>query len=76
MNVQLTNPIRAMAALLAMLLVGAASGQVRAAPWADSIAFPKTESPTALFNGRDLTGWVGETGKYWSVEDGNDPRGE
>lgn len=31
---------------------------------------PKNEQPVFLFNGTDLTGWEGQTDKYWSVEDG------
>ena len=31
---------------------------------------PKGEKRVSLFNGRDLTGWEGQAGKYWSVENG------
>lgn len=31
---------------------------------------PKSEKPIHLFNGKDLTGWEGQTKKYFSVEDG------
>ena len=31
---------------------------------------PTGETPVQLFNGRDLDGWVGHIGKYYSVEDG------
>ena len=33
------------------------------------LAFPEGENATALFNGRNLSGWSGWD-KYWSVEDG------
>lgn len=41
----------------AMLLAGCSSPKVR-------------HVPVALFNGRDLTGWVAEHGGEWTVEDG------
>lgn len=31
---------------------------------------PQSETPIFLFNGTDLTGWEGQTDKYWNVEDG------
>ena len=31
---------------------------------------PDSESPVRLFDGKTLTGWDGQTEKYWSVEDG------
>jgi hypothetical protein len=31
---------------------------------------PASETPIRLFNGQDLTGWQGQTGKYFNVEDG------
>ena len=31
---------------------------------------PKSEKPVRLFNGKDLSGWVGQKDKYWSVKDG------
>ncbi len=31
---------------------------------------PKSEMPVHLFNGKDLDGWGGHIGKYFSVEDG------
>ncbi len=31
---------------------------------------PTGETPVQLFNGKDLDGWVGYIGKYYSVEDG------
>ena len=61
--------------LLAFLLVVTpalfARGQT---DWAKSVRLPKSEKPIRLFNGRDLSGWEGQTGKYWSV-DGNVIRG-
>jgi hypothetical protein len=32
--------------------------------------FPKSEKPVKLFNGKDFDGWEGNTGKYFSIEDG------
>src|SRR2546428_1595497 len=40
------------------------------ADWAASVTFPNSEKTIRLFNGHDLSGWEGQTGKYWSV-DGN-----
>lgn len=31
---------------------------------------PASETPIRLFNGQDLDGWQGQTGKYFNVEDG------
>jgi hypothetical protein len=31
---------------------------------------PASEKPIRLFNGKDLTGWEGQTEKYWAVVDG------
>ena len=31
---------------------------------------PAGETPVMLFNGKDLDGWVGHIGKYFTVEDG------
>lgn len=39
------------------------------ASWADSVAFPASEKPVALFNGTNLEGWKGNL-KYWSVDNG------
>ena len=37
----------------------------------DQIArLPAGETPVRLFNGKDLTGWEGHTGRYFNVEDG------
>jgi hypothetical protein len=38
--------------------------------WAESVKLPVRETPIRLFNGKDLTGWEGQTDKYWAVEDG------
>ena len=38
--------------------------------WAKSITLPKSEKAVALFNGRDLDGWEGQTAKHWSVVSG------
>jgi hypothetical protein len=43
--------------------------------WSASVKFPETEKPVRLFNGKDLTGWHGNTGaggtpEYFKVVDG------
>jgi hypothetical protein len=53
--------------LAACLLIAFAT--LDAADWSQSIKFPESEKPAALFNGKDLTGWDGNT-QYWSVLDG------
>ncbi|MDY3561040.1 DUF1080 domain-containing protein [Gemmata sp. JC673] len=35
-----------------------------------STAATAADKPVALFNGKDLTGWEGDTEKTWKVEDG------
>lgn len=37
--------------------------------WSRERKFPASERKTALFNGKNLTGWEGNM-KYWSVQDG------
>jgi hypothetical protein len=43
-----------------------------AADWSEQqvARLPKTEKPVRLFNGKDLAGWEGLTGKYFNVVDG------
>ncbi|MDX1947236.1 MAG: DUF1080 domain-containing protein [Pirellulaceae bacterium] len=46
-----------------------------AANWAATVKFPESEKPVALFNGKDFTGWEGNTGeagtpKYFSIKEG------
>jgi len=38
--------------------------------WSERQKFPDGEKPVALFNGKDLVGWEGQIGKYWSVAGG------
>ncbi|QDU25393.1 hypothetical protein ETAA8_04610 [Anatilimnocola aggregata] len=43
--------------------------------WSTSVTFPASEKPVPLFNGKDLTGWHGNTGadgtkEYFKVKDG------
>ena len=38
--------------------------------WAAGVVLPANEKAVRLFNGHDLTGWEGQTEKYWSIEDG------
>ena len=33
--------------------------------------FPASERPLSLFNGADLSGWQGETGRYFTVAGGS-----
>jgi hypothetical protein len=45
------------------------------ADWSSSVKFPASEKPVHLFNGKDFTGWEGNTGeggtqKYFSIKDG------
>src|SRR5579872_6429319 len=68
MNACSLNSIRL--GLLSIVCATPAFAQEKSSTWADSVTFPKSESPVHLFNGRDLAGWQGQTGKYWSVEDG------
>ena len=60
------------AVILGLGLASAAAAEPKAADWsARQIAkLPKGEKPVRLFNGKDLTGWEGQTGKYFSVQDG------
>lgn len=39
------------------------------ADWAGSVKLPATEKAVPLFNGKDLSGWKGNS-PYWSVQDG------
>ncbi len=52
--------------LLGILLLF--STMAHADDWAASVMLPATETPVKLFNGRDLTGWEGQSAKYWAVE--------
>jgi len=38
--------------------------------WTQARQLPAGEIPVRLFNGRDLGGWEGQTGKYFTVESG------
>ena len=38
--------------------------------WARTVKLPATEKAIGLFNGRDLSGWDGQTSRYFSVVDG------
>jgi hypothetical protein len=40
------------------------------ADWAHGVKLPDGEKGVSLFNGKDLTGWEGQTEKHWSVVDG------
>ncbi len=64
--------------LLALALAWSLSGNSLAADKADSGGWteqqtsklPKSETPVHLFNGKDFSGWEGQTGKYFSIADG------
>ena len=49
---------------------GAPGAAAAAADWASSVRLPEGEKSVALFNGKDLTGWEGQTTRYWSVDGG------
>ena len=57
--------------LVAVLALSCASS-VSAADWSEEQIpkLPSSEKPVHLFNGKDLDGWEGFAGKYFSVEDG------
>ena len=58
-------------ALIAVLLVtSTADFAIGQSVWAKGIPFPKSEKPSPLFNGHDLSGWEGQVAKYWSVQNG------
>ena len=54
------------------LFSGLVSRPVLAADWSEEqiSKLPSAEKPLRLFNGKDLTGWEGHIGKYFSVEKG------
>ena len=56
----------------ALLLILLVIGQRRsmAENWAETVKLPKGEKAVPLFNGRDLSGWEGQTDKYFSVVEG------
>ena len=54
--------------LLLFFVLCVTSAVCTADDWAASVSLPATETPMRLFNGRDLTGWEGQTDKYWAVE--------
>jgi hypothetical protein len=57
--------VAATAAVLAAAQPADSSGD-----WSHTVALPTGEKRISLFNGHDLTGWEGQTDKYWSVADG------
>jgi hypothetical protein len=59
----------AFAAVLTIVVPGFAADE---AGWSEQQVekLPSSERPIRLFNGQDLTGWQGQTGKYFNVEDG------
>ncbi|QGJ71106.1 Serine hydrolase [Planctomycetales bacterium 10988] len=61
--------------LSCLLLVSSLSSAQRVEPadsWTEQqvLNLPATETAFRLFNGEDLTGWKGQTKKYFSVKDG------
>ncbi len=61
------SPLLFLVTLLVALAAPPAHSQT---DWAHSVALPKGEKRVLLFNGRNLSGWEGQIGKYWSVENG------
>ncbi|WP_425616677.1 DUF1080 domain-containing protein [Anatilimnocola sp. NA78] len=66
---------RLLTSLTVCLLTLAPLVALAADDWSASIKFPDSEKPVALFNGKDLTGWHGNTGaggtkEYFKVKDG------
>jgi hypothetical protein len=59
----------ALAAVLAIVVPGYAADE---AGWSEQQAakLPASEKAIHLFNGKDLDGWQGQTGKYFNVENG------
>jgi hypothetical protein len=55
---------------IALLLILSASIAYGQGDWAHHVALPKGEKRIMLFNGRDFSGWEGQTEKYWSIENG------
>jgi CubicO group peptidase (beta-lactamase class C family) len=60
------------AVILIAGLTTAAAADSKPAGWSEKqiAKLPKTEKPIHLFNGKNLTGWEGQTKKYFSVKDG------
>jgi uncharacterized protein (DUF427 family) len=60
-----------LALLSAAWFVGTAvfAADAPSSDWAASVKLPASEKAVALFNGKDLTGWKGNS-PYWSVEGG------
>jgi hypothetical protein len=57
-------------ALFTLVCLNSAPAEDNPSSWSKSVSFPKSETPTPLFNGRDLRGWEGVKEKFWSVETG------
>ncbi len=55
-----------------LLILSLATASAKAEDWSDQQIekLPKTEKAVRLFNGENLTGWEGQTEKYFSVEAG------
>jgi hypothetical protein len=62
-------------ACLALVASLQAEDKKESADWSASVKFPASEKPTPLFNGKDFTGWEGNTGaegtkKYFTIKAG------
>ena len=68
--------VRLLPTLLLLALYSPSSGN--AGDWSQEQIpkLPTGETPVQLFNGKDLDGWVGHIGKYFSVEDGHHCRSQ
>lgn len=58
--------------MVALLVSQSIHAQDKAADWSESQIekLPKNETAVKLFNGKDLTGWVGQKEKYFSAQEG------
>jgi len=61
-----------LAFVVLLLPAGFLCAQEKSSDWSQQqvAKLPSGEKPIHLFNGKDLTGWEGQTGKYFNVQDG------
>jgi CubicO group peptidase (beta-lactamase class C family) len=66
--------LRSLRVILVVLSLspGLLRAEDKPADWSEQqiAKLPSGEKPIHLFNGKDLDGWVGQTGKYFNVQDG------
>jgi hypothetical protein len=65
------RPLRFVPLILALMSWPAFAADRAASDWSEQQIpkLPATEKPIHLFNGSDLSGWDGQTAKYFSVDD-------